>query len=234
MTTRAIVPNGDGEGSLGIEGLNWGAMYVSSPEKDDNSQKVPTTAWVQKLLADALAKQKAAYEQAISTAVSAAQTKAKLDAHPVGSYYFSDKSTSPADLFGGTWEALPAGYTLIAQGSGTDDFGSFNYVAGTKYGERMHKLTTDEIASHGHLVRTWNKVTENNGAPNLYRNGKWERYTGGAFRVSGSWDGTAGAGTSSPQNGTGDPAGTTDGTGGNAAHNNVQPSIAGYCWKRTA
>ena len=61
MTTRAIVPNGDGEGSLGIEGLNWGAMYVSSPEKDDNSQKVPTTAWVQKLLADALAKQKAAY-----------------------------------------------------------------------------------------------------------------------------------------------------------------------------
>lgn len=56
MTTRAIVPNGDGEGSLGIEGLNWGAMYVSSPEKDDNSQKVPTTAWVQKLLADALAK----------------------------------------------------------------------------------------------------------------------------------------------------------------------------------
>lgn len=145
MTTRAIVPNGDGEGSLGIEGLNWGAMYVSSPEKDDNSQKVPTTAWVQKLLADALAKQKAAYEQAISTAVSAAQTKAKLDAHPVGSYYFSDKSTSPADLFGGTWEALPAGYTLIAQGSGTDDFGSFNYVAGTKYGERMHKLTTDEL-----------------------------------------------------------------------------------------
>lgn len=95
MTTRAIVPNGDGEGSLGIEGLNWGAMYVSSPEKDDNSQKVPTTAWVQKLLADALAKQKAAYEQAISTAVSAAQTKAKLDAHPVGSYYFSDKAPAP-------------------------------------------------------------------------------------------------------------------------------------------
>ena len=53
MTTRALVPNADGEGSLGIEGLNWGAMYVSSPEKDDNSQKVPTTAWVQKLLADA-------------------------------------------------------------------------------------------------------------------------------------------------------------------------------------
>lgn len=151
MTTRALVPNADGEGSLGIEGLNWGAMYVSSPEKDDNSQKVPTTAWVQKLLADALAKQKAAYEQAISTAVSAAQTKAKLDAHPVGSYYWSNDSTSPATLFGGTWEALPAGYTLIAQGSGSDSFGSFTYEAGQKYGERKHQLTTDEMASHSHV-----------------------------------------------------------------------------------
>lgn len=103
-----------------------------------------------------------------------------------------------------------------------------------KQGKERVFVTTEEIASHGHLVRTWNKVTENNGAPNLYRDGKWERYTGGAFRVSGSWDGTAGVGTSAPQSGTGDPAGTTDGTGGNAAHNNIQPSVASYCWKRTA
>lgn len=95
-------------------------------------------------------------------------------------------------------------------------------------------MTTDELASHGHLVRTWNNVTENAGVPYLYRDGEWERYTGGAFRVSGSWDGTAGAETSAPQSGTGDPAGTTDGTGGNAAHNNIQPSIAAYCWRRTA
>ena len=84
MTTRSIVPNGDGEGSLGTSTAKWGAVYSSDPASGENSGQVPTTAWVQKLLADALAKQKAAYEQAISTAVSAAQTKAKLDAHPVG------------------------------------------------------------------------------------------------------------------------------------------------------
>ena len=145
MTTRSIVPNGDGEGSLGTSTAKWGAIYSSDPASGENSGQVPTTAWVQNLLADALDKQKTAYEQAISTAVSAAQTKAKLDAHPVGSYYFSDKSTSPADLFGGTWEALPAGYTLIAQGSGTDDYGSFTYTAGQKYGKRKHQLTTDEL-----------------------------------------------------------------------------------------
>ena len=145
MTTRAIVPNGDGEGSLGTVSAKWGAIYSSDPASGENSGQVPTTAWVQKLLADALAKQKTAYEQAISTAVTAAKTQAKLDAHPVGSYYWSNDSTSPATLFGGTWEALPAGYTLIAQGSGSDSFGSFTYTAGTKYGERMHKLTTDEL-----------------------------------------------------------------------------------------
>lgn len=147
MTTRAIVPNGDGEGSLGTSTAKWGAVYSSDPASGENSGQVPTTAWVQKLLADALAKQKAAYEQAISTAVSAAQTKAKLDAHPVGSYYWSNDSTSPATLFGGKWEALPAGYTLIAQGSGTDNYGSFTYTAGQKYGERKHQLTTEELPS---------------------------------------------------------------------------------------
>lgn len=95
MTTRAIVPNGDGEGSLGIEGLNWGAMYVSSPEKDDNSQKVPTTAWVQKLLADALAKQKAAYEQAISTAVSAARRKQSSTPTPSARTTSATKAPAP-------------------------------------------------------------------------------------------------------------------------------------------
>ena len=216
MTTRAIVPNGDGEGSLGIEGLNWGAMYVSSPEKDDNSQKVPTTAWVQKLLADALAKQKAAYEQAISTAVSAAQTKAKLDAHPVGSYYFSDKSTSPADLFGGTWEALPAGYTLIAQGSGTDDFGSFNYVAGTKYGERMHKLTADELpkisGSVSSLMR-WNTGKTQSG-------------------VLKAVEGTSKFPSTQSENVSNSTVSIE--FGGDKPHENLSPCVAAYGWRRTA
>lgn len=232
MTTRAYVPNVDGEGSIGTTDKKWGAMYVASPDSTASDNRVASTAWVQSIVADALAKQKAAYEQAISTAVSDAQTKAKLDAHPVGSYYWSNDKTSPATLFGGTWEALPAGYTLIAQGSGTDDYGSFTYTAGQKYGERKHPLTTEEIASHGHMVRTWNTVAS--GAPQLYRDGKWERYTLGAFKVSGEWKEDAGTTANSPQGGLGDPAGTTDGTGGNAAHNNIQPSIAAYCWKRTA
>ena len=134
--------------------------------------------------------------------MSAAKTQAKLDAHPVGSYYWSNDSTSPATLFGGTWEALPAGYTLIAQGSGTDDYGSFTYAAGQKYGERKHQLTTDELpVPLNHIIykegAKYHPIWEPD--PNL-ESVIVDRHL----------------------------------TSASLAHNNIQPSIAAYCWKRTA
>lgn len=200
MTTRAIVPNGDGEGSLGTVSAKWGAIYSSDPASGENSGQVPTTAWVQKLLADALA-------------------QAKLDAHPVGSYYWSNDSTSPATLFGGTWEALPAGYTLIAQGSGSDSFGSFTYTAGQKYGERKHQLTTDELASHQHVIRT---VTIDGNLNPVVNESKIGNFSGATILNRYLWSNNAGEQV------------TSGNTGGNASHNNIQPSIGAYGWKRTA
>ena len=194
MTTRAIVPNGDGEGSLGTVSAKWGAIYSSDPASGENSGRVPTTAWVQKLLADALAKQ-------------------KLDAHPVGSYYWSNDSTSPATLFGGTWEALPPGYTLIAQGSGSDSFGSFTYEAGKQYGERKHQLTTDEMPSHHHQYDRKPKSFSNT---KLYDDGPQSNCIQSAQRASN------------------DEIASTLDSGGNIPHNNIQPSIGAYGWKRTA
>lgn len=208
MTTRAIVPNADGEGSLGTSAKKWGAVYSSAPASGDNSGQVPTTAWVQTLLADAL-----------KTAKNEIYEQAKLDAHPVGSYYWSNDSTSPATLFGGTWEALPAGYTLIAQGSGTDDYGSYTYTAGQKYGERKHQLTTDEMAPHMHQER----MTTSDGNPNPLVN----------LETSGTL-----SGATVPQHfGYSDKATDTVNTvsaGGGKPHNTLSPSIASYGWRRTA
>lgn len=185
MTTRAYVPNVDGEGSIGTTDKKWGAMYVASPDSTASDNRVASTAWVQKLLADALA-------------------KAKLDAHPVGSYYWSNDSTSPATLFGGTWEALPAGYTLIAQGSGSDDFGRFTYTAGQKYGKRKHQLTTEEMPSHSHtLNRNSNSGDESWCLVDHKGVTKWQ-------------------------------PGDVGSAGGDAPHNNIQPVIASYAWRRTA
>jgi len=180
-------------------------MYVSDPAADSNDSKVPSTAWVQKLIAAALA-------------------KAKLDAHPVGSYYWSNDSTSPATLFGGTWESLPAGYTLIAQGSGTDDYGSFTYTAGQKYGERKHQLTTDELPSISGTV----------GSRNGENGGIFERPATGVFSYQDPERGRIYAFEGDHSESWVSYHTAKLSFGGNQPHINIQPVVAGYCWRRTS
>jgi len=94
----------------------------------------------------------AALKKLITDTVTQAKKDAILAAHPVGSYYISDNATDPGALFGGTWKMLDPGLTLISQGKGTDKFGSFEFVAGQTYGERMHRLSVEELAKHAHIV----------------------------------------------------------------------------------
>ena len=66
-----------------------------------------------------------------------------LQAHPVGAIYISTVSTSPASLFGGTWERLKDRFLLGAGDS---------YAAGATGGEATHTLTVDEMPSHNHEI----------------------------------------------------------------------------------
>lgn len=61
--------------------------------------------------------------------------------YPVGSIYMSVNSTSPATLFGGTWQRIEDTF-LLAAGS--------TYSAGSTGGEAEHTLTVDELPSHYH------------------------------------------------------------------------------------
>lgn len=72
-----------------------------------------------------------------------------LDAYPVGSIYMSVVETNPAELFGGTWEAITPGRVLI--GAGVSDF-NINYIAGTKGGSRARTLTSSNIPRHNHSI----------------------------------------------------------------------------------
>lgn len=64
-----------------------------------------------------------------------------LGAYPVGSIYLSVNATSPASLFGGTWERIEDRF-LLAAGS--------SYEAGAIGGEAAHTLTVSEMPSHNH------------------------------------------------------------------------------------
>lgn len=65
--------------------------------------------------------------------IAQAVAESKLAAHPVGDVYISENSTSPADLFGGTWERLKDRFLLAAGDT---------YAAGTTGGAATHHHTT--------------------------------------------------------------------------------------------
>lgn len=84
----------------------------------------------------------------ITDTVNTGITTALQKVFPVGSIYTSvTDSRNPADILGfGTWEALPAGYGLVAQGTATAEDGStLTFTAGNKYGEFKHQLTVGEL-----------------------------------------------------------------------------------------
>lgn len=75
-----------------------------------------------------------------------AATKAYVDRnagtpYPVGAIYMSVFDTSPADLFGGTWERLKDRFLLAAGDT---------YEALTMGGEAEHTLTVNEMPQHNH------------------------------------------------------------------------------------
>ena len=83
--------------------------------------------------------------------------------YPIGSIYMSVNNTSPATLFGGTWEASQGKFLLGA------DSGA--YKAGTTGGEATHTLTTSEMPSHNHAVYYPNAGADDHSAPGNYPDG---------------------------------------------------------------
>nr|DAX05836.1 MAG TPA: Baseplate structural protein [Caudoviricetes sp.] len=138
--------------------------------------------------------------------------------YPVGSVYVSiTDSRNPAAILGfGTWEALPAGYGLVAQGTATAEDGSkLTFTAGQKSGEFKHKITLGELHQNAII---WVKNTTSKdiechgldvGVINTAKPNDWCRAPkSNAIKAGFS-------------------------CGGNEAINMLGPSIAAYCWKRT-
>lgn len=186
----------------------------------------------------------AAIKTLITTTVNDAVLATKQAIFPVGSIYISmTDSRNPAEILGfGTWEALPAGYGLIAQGTATETHGdttkTFTFEAGKTYGEFEHKLITAEMPAHSHTGTTSTDGDHKHGA--LGENKGCGTPTYGFYDSNNNHFGSNGgidndnALYNTSTDGNHNHTLTIDNTGGDQYHNNISPCIAVYLWKRIA
>lgn len=160
--------------------------------------------------------------------------------YPVGSIYISVTDTSPASLFGGTWEQLKDRFLLAAGDS---------YAAGSTGGEATHTLTASEMPSHSHVYSnatgvqghqlTVNEMPRHThgihwvGSTSPQGGGKDQNFGVTQVAVGNQQSGSAG-GNGSHSHGLSKSNANTTNTGSGAAHNNMPPYLAVYAWKRVA
>jgi len=162
-------------------------------------------------------------------------TTAQLNAiYPVGAIYMSANNTSPATLFGGTWEQIKDKFLLSAGDT---------YSAGATGGEATHTLTTEEIPAHTHGSKGLT------GTIDFRRYGSNDSNTDIVPGRSGivsitevTWSGSH-AYIDAKNNMQNNPIinrATINAThehnsvGGGTAHNNMPPYLAVYVWKRVS
>lgn len=125
--------------------------------------------------------------------------------YPIGSIYMSIQDTNPSVFFGGTWERIAKGKTLVGVDENDSDFNASSKTGG----EKTHTLTKNELPTHTHKFGFMCGGTNVSGnVP--YSNGKEMGY--------------------SPSN----QYEQTSATGGDQPHNNMQPYYTCYIFVRTA
>ena len=133
------------------------------------------------------------------------------DVYPVGSFYINAAvATNPGTLLGfGTWVAFGAGRVMVGIDASQTEFD----LLGEEGGAKTHQLTEAELPSHFHLSGYGADATPRHGT------------TGSLSSVRIDNDGNAFFSTS---------AAHTSSVGSGTAHNNLQPYIVVYMWRRTA
>nr|DAG11438.1 MAG TPA: Baseplate structural protein [Bacteriophage sp.] len=128
--------------------------------------------------------------------------------HRVGDIIFSTSDENPSTIYGGTWVAWGKGQVPVGVDTSDSDFNTVEKTGG----EKEHTLTVGEMPSHSH-IQTWNGNIMVGGGS-------------GGESTNGSYLNEGGNGTY--------PATLTNNVGNSHSHNNLQPYITCYMWKRIA
>ena len=145
-------------------------------------------------------------------------------AFPVGFIWESTDATNPANILGvGTWESYGQGRVLIGAGQGS---GLSNYTAGSTGGEEKHKLTTEELASHSHGISIASAGNHRHKINSKSMEAREPVTPGSGWDTPGSYY--------TEYDGTHTHTATASTSGKNTPHNNMQPYLVIYRFRRTA
>lgn len=180
-----------------------------------------------------------------------------LDAYPVGAYYISSNSTSPATLFGGTWERVQD-RMILAAGS--------TYTAGNTGGSATKTLSVANMPTHSHSCNSVGNHTHTRGSMEIngtivnsggvlnqafgetYQSstsisgaftGRWKTQAPtadgeGTSSMLAGFDFTASRSWSGATSSNGQHQHTIGNNGSGTAFNIMPPYIVAYVWRRTA
>lgn len=83
--------------------------------------------------------------------------------YPVGSIYLSVNNTNPSQWFGGTWEQIAKGRTLVGVDTLQTEFNTVKKTGGSKYTERhTHDSTVLTRANGNANANTWGELQRAN------------------------------------------------------------------------
>jgi hypothetical protein len=128
---------------IDINSINGGNQYEigQSPTVDTFNKPIEASAYAQEVADRAISKADIALQKVNDSEIG----EVTLSAYPIGSIYMSTNSTSPAELFGGTWEKIEDRFLL---GSGTRAVGAkggkerYHFIAAIgAYNDTVNALT---------------------------------------------------------------------------------------------
>ena len=76
--------------------------------------------------------------------------------YPIGAIYLSVDNTNPSKLFGGTWEQIAKGRTLVGVDTNDTDFNTVKKTGGSKYlQQHRHYLWNDGVTNVNWDISTY-------------------------------------------------------------------------------
>ena len=142
-----------------------------------------------------------------------------LAAHPVGSIYMSVNSTNPSTAYGGTWVAWGSGRVPVGVNASDNNFNTVEKTGGAS----THTLTQAQLP----------KISGEFRIAALSKSNMMIEHYSGVFSADKSGAALCNNWTASgSSSGNNDTCKLNIGSGG--SHNNLQPYITCYMWKRTA